>query len=266
VFDFGATPMSSITAPVDVMVSGPDPEILDGLAAQIAGRLGKGRGLTTVTRSWTRDKRQLLLNVDVDKAIRYGVGPVEISRHVSDALKGGSASVLRVPGEDGYLIRVRYSEKYRSRLSAVEAVQISTPSGPVPLSELAAVRKSYTRTRFTRQDLQPTVDVYGYRATTAISHLQEIIEAALRNLPLPPGYHISHEGEIKNMTEAGTRLGSALLLAVILLFFSLAPTFESWTNPLTIMSAISLAMIGASWGLLISGQHACMPACRQTWE
>jgi len=260
VYDFGATPLSSISAPVDVMISGPDPKVLDSLADQAAERLRKVRGLTTVTRSWTLDKRQLLLTIDVEKSSRYGVGPVEISRQLTEALKGGPASVLRVPGEDGYLIRVRYPEGARDSLSALKAVQIATQLGPAPLSELAAVKKGVTRTRFTRQDLQPTVDIYGYRGTTAISHLQERVQKALSGLPLPPGYYISHEGEIKNMEEAGGRLKRALLLAVILLFFSLAPTFRSWANPVTIMSAIPLAMIGGAWGLLITGRHACMPS------
>ncbi|NOY52730.1 MAG: efflux RND transporter permease subunit [Deltaproteobacteria bacterium] len=260
VYDFGATPLSSISAPVDVMISGPDPRVLDSLADQAAARLRKVRGLTTVTRSWTRDKRQLLLTIDVEKSSRYGVGPVEISRQLTDALKGGPASVLRVPGEDGYLIRVRYPEGARNSLSALKAVQIATPLGPVPLSELATVKKRWTRTRFTRQDLEPTVDIYGYRGTTSISHLQERVVKVLSGLPLPPGYSISHEGEIKNMTEAGVRLKRALILAVILLFFTLVPTFRSWTTPVIIMTAIPLAMIGGVWGLLVTGRHACMPA------
>ncbi len=260
VYDFGATPMSSISAPVDVMIEGPDAAVLDRLADQAAARLRKVRGLTTVTRSWTRDKRQFLLAVDIEKAARYGIGPVEISRQLTDALKGGPASVLRVPGEDGYRIRVRYPEGARNSLAALNAVQIATRLGPVPFSELAAVKKGWTRTRYTRQDLEPTVDIYGYRGTTAISHLQAGVQKALAGLALPPGYHIRHEGEVKNMTEAGVRLKKALLLAVILLFFTLAPTFRSWANPVTIMSAIPLAMIGGVWGLLITGRHACMPA------
>jgi len=62
------------------------------------------------------------------------------------------------------------------------------------------------------------------------------------------------------MEEAGSRLKKALGLAVILLFFSLVPTFRSWIDPLTIMTAIPFAMIGGAWGLLIVGRHACMPA------
>lgn len=260
VFDFGATPLSSIAAPVDVMISGPDPKILDELADQVVERLQKVRGLTTVTRSWTDDKTEYLLNIDLEKASRYGLDPVSISTEIANAVKGGQASTLRVPGEDGYLIRVRYPEKERHNNKDLMDMYLTGKDGLIPLRELASLVKTRTRSRFTRQGLQPTVDIYGYRATTAITFLQENVLNALKGLELPPGYQLHHEGDVHNMKEAGKRLAKALGLAVILLFFSLVPTFSSWLNPITIMSAIPLAMIGGAWGLLITGQHACMPA------
>jgi len=155
---------------------------------------------------------------------------------------------------------VRYPETERHTTKELLGIYLSGNSGPVPLRELAKLKKTRTRTRFTRQGLEPTVDVYGYRSTIAITFLQENVLKALAGLELPAGYRLSHEGEVKNMGEAGKRLAKALGLAIILLFFSLVPTFRSWINPLTIMSAIPLAMIGGAWGLLITGQHACMPA------
>ncbi len=260
VFDFGATPLSSIAAPVDVMLSGPDPAVLDGLADQAAARLMQVRGLKTVTRSWSADKVEILVKVDMEKAKRYGLDPVSISRELTSAVKGGKASVLRVPGEDGYTIRVRYPQKRRASIPDIGQIYVSSDRGPVPLREIAGLVKSYTRTKFTRQNLEPSVDVYGYRATASITHLHERIQKALSGLSLPPGYHLHFEGEVKNMHEAGKRLAKALGLAVILLFFSLAPTFRSWINPVTIMIAIPLAMIGGAWGLVLVGRHACMPA------
>ena len=79
--------------------------MLDRLADDVAARLMNVRGLTTVSRSWYLDKREALLDVDVEKAARYGLDPVTISRELTASLKSYPASVLRVPREDGYLIR-----------------------------------------------------------------------------------------------------------------------------------------------------------------
>ena len=260
VFDFGVTPLSSIAAPVDVMISGPDPKVLDTIGKEVEKRLWNVRGLKTISRSWYLDKTEFLIKINLEKAKRYGLDPTAISRQVAAAIKGTPASVLRVPGEDGYTIRVRYPSIKRNSLPRIMSMYIQSAYGPVPLSELAWVKKSRTRTKFTRQALQPTLDVYAYRATASITHLQERIQKALSGLNLPPGYEISHEGEVKNMKEAGKRLAKALGLAVILLYFSLAATFKSWINPLTIMVTIPLSTIGAAWGLLLVGRHACMPA------
>jgi len=66
---------------------------------------------------------------------------------------------------------------------------------------------------------------------------------------------LSHEGEIKQMTESFGRLGQELLLGLILLYFSLVPAFKSWVHPLTIMSAIPLALIGAAWSMLLANKN-----------
>lgn len=59
----------------------------------------------------------------------------------------------------------------------------------------------------------------------AITHLQRQIDRVLKDLKLPPGYTISKEGEVKKMKESFGRLVKALIFAIILLYFSLVPTF-----------------------------------------
>jgi len=260
VYDFGATPLSSIAAPVDIMISGPEPKVLSTLAGEVQGRLEHVRGLTSVSRSWHIDKKEVLLSIDAQKAALFGMDPASISAQIQKAIQGEGASILRVTGEDGYVIRVRYGPGDRNNMKDIMAYEIVTPRGPVPLQEFAGMESSFTRTVFTRKDLSPVIDVYGYRATTSISHIHERIVKALAGIELPQGYRLSYEGEYKNMGETGKRLGKSLGIAVLLLFFSLVITFRSWINPIVIMSAIPLSIIGAVWGLLITGRHMCMPA------
>ena len=135
-----------------------------------------------------------------------------------------------------------------------------TPVGQVPLAQLGTVGSRPVASVITRQGLERTLDIQAYRARRPISHLQEDVVAALAGLELPAGYHLSHEGEIKQMNESFGRLGTALVLGLILLYFSLVPAFKSWLHPFTIMSAIPLALIGAAWSMLIAGKHGCMPS------
>jgi CzcA family heavy metal efflux pump len=260
VFDYGATALSSIKATVDIMVSGPDPKIIDSIGSDIMERLKGVKGLESIARSWTYDKREVAFKVDMEKAAIYGMSPVAISKEIGAAVRGGVSSVFRVPGQDGYFIRVQYGPRYRESLPAIESMLIQTPKGPAPVKELGSLSMIKTQTSMTRQYLQPTLDIYGYRSTAAVSHIHDDIEKALKGVRLPPGYTISQEGDLKQMKESFGRLLSALVIGLILLYFSLVPAFKSWIHPLTIMSAIPLGLIGAIWSMLITGKHQCMPS------
>ena len=260
VYDYGATPMSSIKAPVDIMISGPDPAILDSIGSDVMERLGKVRGLTSISRSWTYDKKEIAFRINMEKAASYGMSPVAISQQVAAAVRGGIASVFRVPGQDGYFMRVQFAPEYRNNLSSIETMLIQTPKGAVPLKELGESGMIKAQTSLSRQYLQPTLDIYGYRSKTAVSHIHDDLDAVLKDLRLPAGYTITQEGESKQMKESFGSLMAALSIGLILLYFSLVPAFKSWVHPLTIMSAIPLALIGAVWAMLITGKHQCMPS------
>jgi multidrug efflux pump subunit AcrB len=137
---------------------------------------------------------------------------------------------------------------------------IQTPKGAVPVKELGALSSIKTQTSLSRQYLQPTLDIYGYRSTTAVSHIHDDIDKVLKDIKLPPDYTIKHEGDLKQMKESFGRLAAALSIGLILLYFSLVPAFKSWIHPLTIMSAIPLALIGAVWAMLLTGKHQCQPS------
>ena len=261
VFDFGATPLSTIRASVDVMISGPELETLDRLGAEVERRLKEqGRGLTSVSRSWTLDGTEVRFRADPEKLALYQVSPAVVAAQLQGAVRGVPGSTLRIPNEDGLPIWVQFPSKGRQAASQLESYAVVTPRGAVPLTQLGTLETRRAPAVITRQGLERTLDVQAYRSVQPISHLQEDVEAALRGLDLPAGYAIRHEGEIKQMDESFGRLGQALALGLVLLYFSLVPAFRSWVHPLTIMSAIPLALIGASWSMLLAGKHGCMPS------
>jgi multidrug efflux pump subunit AcrB len=261
VFDFGATPLSTIRASVDVMISGPDLATLDRLGAEVERRLKEGtRGLTSVSRSWTLDGAEVRFRADPRRLALYQVSPAMVAAQLQGAVRGMPGSTLRVPNEDGLPIWVQLPPAGRRAASQLESYSVLTPHGPVPLAQLGTLETRRAPAVITRQGLERTVDVQAYRSVQPISHLQEDVEAALAGLALPAGYRISHEGEIQQMDESFGRLAQALGLGLVLLYFSLVPAFRSWVHPLTIMSAIPLALIGAAWSMLLAGKHGCMPS------
>jgi len=261
VFDFGATPLSTIRASVDVMISGPELEALDAIGREVEQRLRQNlRGATSITRSWTLDSTEVQFTANAEKLALYQISPAAVAGQLSSAVRGMPGSVFRIPNQDGLSMWVQLPEAQREHAEQLATYPVQTPVGSVPLAELGRISRRPVAPVITRQGLQRTLDIQAYRAKQPISHLQEDVEKALAGLQLPPGYSVSHEGEVKQMNETFARLGQALLLGLVLLYFSLVPAFKSWIHPLTIMSAIPLALIGAAWGLLLAGKHSSMPS------
>ena len=261
VFDFGATPLSSIRAPVDVMISGPDLATLDRLGDEVVSRLrSQVRDATSITRSWSLDNIEVNFTADPEKMALYEISPQEVAGQVQGAVRGMPGSVFRIPNQDGLGVWIQLPASERRHADQLETYPIQTRHGRVPLVQLGRITHKTMPSIITRQGLERTLDIQVYRARRPISHLQEDVMAALKGMAIPTGYSISHEGEIKQIKESFGRLGQALLLGLILLYFSLVPAFKSWVHPLTIMSAIPLALIGAAWGMLLFGKHGCMPS------
>ena len=261
VYDYGATPLSSIASTVDLMVTGDNLDKLDEIGNEIEKRLEHVKGITSVSRSWYMEKRELAFVIDQLQASRYRMTPADISNQIGAALRGRVSSLFTIPNETGLAVRVQFKKPYRNSTDDFETMLIKTPLGFVPLKVFARIKPIFSPGVITRQNLNYSLDVYGYRATAAITHIHRGIDkAVIPKVHIPSGYHLSKEGEIAQMKLSSMRLEHAMLIALILLYFSLAVTFSSWKNPFTIMLAIPLAAIGSMWFMLGFGRHQCMPS------
>jgi multidrug efflux pump subunit AcrB len=258
---FGATPLSSIRANVDVMIRGPDPVILDTLANQVITRLQTIPGLTGIERSWQGHANRIELNVDPSLARLYGLSASTIAQQVAQAVGGTSGGRLRVMGEDPIPVWVRLQNGQRNDAIDLSALSIrSSDGGFIPLASVAKPRLLVSPTAETHQYLEPTIDVLAWRRNIAITTLHNDVETALSDLNLPRGYKIFYEGEFKQLTESFSRLAKSFLLGLAMLYLMLSVTFRSFLDPLAIMGSLPLAVIGAAWGLLLGDKFGSMPA------
>jgi len=260
VFDYGATPMSSIRAFVDVMVTGPDPKEVYRIGEEAKKRLLQVGGLKSASLSWGMDKKEVVFTANRERCSYYGISPKEIAVQVQAGVQGGVSSVFRVAGEDGFPVRIRLGEIYRNNTASLESFRVHTPSGDIPLSLFGDITTSYVPSLLTRQDMEDSIDVYGYREKAALSHIMANVQKAFQGLKLPPGYKVSQVGDAKQGKENQAAFNGAMVIAMVLLYFSLVPAFNSFMNPLTIMIAIPLATIGAVWSLLIVGRTQSISA------
>ena len=260
IYEYGATPLAAIAAPVDVMISGPDPRVLDRLADEVKERLYGIKGLKTISRTWDFSKQEIIVDIDEKTARRHGITQQQAADTLYAATTGRVAANFRVRGQDGYPVRVWLGPDAIEDPLALASLALPTSGGTVYLGDIADIRRSHVRTRVTRENLQPVINVIGYREKAPISYLDAQVEDALGDMDLPGGYAITRQGEVTHMNETFSRLGGALGLSLLLLYFALVIAFRSWAGPVMIMTAIPLAFIGIPWGMLLAGQPFSMPA------
>ncbi|MDZ7832048.1 MAG: efflux RND transporter permease subunit [Desulfobacterales bacterium] len=259
VSEYGATPMATTKAPVDIIISGPDARILDRLADQTMQRLQGVRGLTDVRRSWHFDQKQVDVTVDPALARMYGTSPEEVSRQVSAAVQGVPATSMRLADFLDIPIRVQYGRSDRNSLSALEHAYVGSDFGPIPLRAMAEVETQTQRPFITREDLQATIDVTGVNFDMTIAQVTGMAKKALAGLDPPGGYNIEFAGTASDMKSTQKQLRQALIIGIVLLYFLLLAMFGSFAHPITIMAAIPLAVAGSMWGLLLFDKPMCMP-------
>ena len=258
---FGATPLSSIRANVDVMLRGPDPAVLSGLADEVMVRLKSVHGLTGMERSWQNQSQRIALNVDPAKARLYGLTAADVAAQVAVAIGGAPAGTVRVPGENAIPVWARLKKGQRAYLESVRATNIRAKNGRfVPLVSLAEPGWITAPTAQTHQYLEPTIDVLAWRQNVSITGLHDEVTAALADIDLPHGYNMYYEGDYKQLNESAQRLVKAIGLGMVLLYLMLVITFRSFLDPVAIMACLPLAMIGAAFGLILGGKFLSMPA------
>lgn len=258
VFDFGATAVSTVKASLDVRLKSP---YVDGLAEK-ANKVKKAikdiKGLTSVSTSWDKDFSEIVLDIDENKALSYGITPYQIAMQLP--VKG------QVVGLNGNLqsmntqyVRLYLKGKFSKNVQTLRLLPIQTKFGEIPLETLAKVSRQLTYAKIERDELLYSVDVNGYRSKRPISHLTDDAVSSLKKVNLA-GIVVSQEGDIATVNDSFARMSKAILLGIVILLFALIAIYKSVRMSFIMILVLPLSMIGAAWGMLLFHKPSCMPS------
>ncbi|PNU20554.1 AcrB/AcrD/AcrF family protein [Geothermobacter hydrogeniphilus] len=260
VVDYGATALSSIRANIDIMLSGPDLEALVRAGDLVEQALYRVRGIVSVGRTWHLDKRVYNLEIDRARAAHYGLDNAAITSQLQALLRGALVSSFPAGNSLDFGVRVWLPSTQRDRLELFSTLLLDAPVGKIPLAAIARIRRDLEPGLISREGLAYTLNVYGYREKSAISHIMAEFERIFAGTELPPSVRMEQVGDIREFNNSAGRMAGAIGFAVLLIFFTLIPLFNSIRVPLMIILSIPLTIIGAAWVLLLLGYHVSMPA------
>ena len=123
----------------------------------------------------------------------------------------------------------------------------------VPLDSIATVSPVWDPGRIVRRNGVRTLTIRSSAQGGILpSQVLERVRPVTDKLPLPPGYRVWYGGEYENQNDTFPEMVKALLISSIAIYLILMFQFRSVVDPLVVMAAIPLGLLGASVGLLVT--------------
>ncbi|MGV8040791.1 MAG: efflux RND transporter permease subunit [Thermoanaerobaculaceae bacterium] len=252
---------STGTEDLEVKVFGDDLEVLQRLGVEIEARLERLRGLSNVETSLQETAPELRVVLDRRRAADLGLDVGEVGRTVRTAV-GGSVATRLTEGDREFDVRVRFDPAKVKDATEMASLPLFPRTGvPVRLRDVADVREASAPQTIQRenQNRLVTVSASVLPQVWSVGEASAGARAALADLALPDGYTLRFGGQEEAIEENRKVLVTVILLAVFLVFAVMAVQYESLVNPLVIMAAIPLAVIGVVLALLATGLPMSAP-------
>ena len=238
--------------PIVVEIAG---EALDDLrrgADVVKDRLTALAQLWNVKTSFEGGPTELRVTLDPAMADALGVDLNTVTNVLEANLDGLEATRLSL-GDEERVVNVRLPSPRREELADVE---FNSGAGrPVALGEVATFKETEGAREVFRRDQRRVVQVTahlagGFTQAQAVAAVTE----AIRDAPIPPGTHLRLRGQEEERLQTFDELRLAGILALVLVLMVLAGTFESLLQPITVLAAVPLALVGVAVALVPGGQ------------
>ncbi len=242
--------------PVHLELSHPDPELLPRIADEVVAELQSLGGVYDVRTNHDAGVRELQLQLK-PAARTLNLTLDQFARQVRAAFFGSEA--LRVQrGREEMPVYVRLPEDERDSPADIEDYLVRTPQGgEVPLGQVARVGLARSPTTIQRLDERRAITVTANVDNSVVTG-QSVTSNLERNLLARlgsehPGFTYTHGGEQRQQREVNAALPSSVFFAFLVMYVLMAIPFGSYAQPLIVMAAIPLGLVGALLGHLILG-------------
>jgi HAE1 family hydrophobic/amphiphilic exporter-1 len=170
---------------------------------------------------------------------------------------GTTVGNWRAPDGENYDVNVRMSPDSRVSITDLQRIPITgAPAADgmprsVRLAQVADVTPSTGPNQINRRDLNREINIDANAFGRSSGDVSAEIRKTLDGVAWPPGYRYTFGGSTKNMTESFQYAVGALALAIVFIYMILASQFKSFLQPLALMSALPLTLIGVVLTLLM---------------
>jgi HAE1 family hydrophobic/amphiphilic exporter-1 len=195
---------------------------------------------------------QVIVDIDRDKASSLGVTAQQIEAALGAAYGSQQVSTIYTPANQ-YWVIVELEPRYQRDPTALGLLYVRASSGKlVPLNAVATVRRSVGPLTVNHLGQLPAVTIsFNLAPGVSLGDAVAAVKALERDLRLPATLATSFQGTAQAFEASLTGLGVLLLVAVIVIYLVLGILYESFIHPLTILSGLPSAGVGALLTLML---------------
>jgi HME family heavy-metal exporter len=245
--------LSGVRAQIALKVYGEDLDTLRGIAEQLRTRMESIPGVVDLQVEKQVRVPQLEITVDYGRAALYGVTPADLIGQLGRLSNGETVSRL-VDGSRRFDVVLRLSDQSRTTQGLGDLL-VETPSGRVPLRQIADVRETDGPNQILRENGRRRVVVLANSDGAAdMARIVADIRREITTAALPPGYFTSLEGTFQAQEDATRTIGALSVLSLLMIFVILYSRYRSTVLALIIMGSVPLALIGSVVALWLAGQ------------
>ncbi|MBW9104887.1 efflux RND transporter permease subunit [Paraburkholderia phenoliruptrix] len=263
-----------LPAPIDVQIVGNQLDknrvVADRLLAQLRGV----RGLVDARIQQPGDAPTIDVNVDRTKAIQAGLTQRDVAQNMLIALSGSSQTTpnfwLDPKNGVSYPLLAEVPQYDIDSLQTLSNIPLTTnPATVAPqnqLGTLGTLKRSSQQAVVSHYNVQPVLDIFaatqGRDLGSVAADVSRIVDAA--RAQLPPGSSIVMRGQVQSMNESFAGLGAGLVFAIALVYLLMVVNFQSWLDPLIIISGLPASLAGIAWMLFATHTTLSVPALTGT--
>jgi multidrug efflux pump len=251
--------------PVNIEITGDDFDALGKVATQLLQYLDTNRveGIQSLKPDVDLNNPEITINVDRTKAMMEGLSTAQIGMAIRTAQFGKEISKIK-DGEDEYKIQLRYNEERRHNIDDLLNMRVvfmdmnTMQIKSVPLGSVASVEYTNTAGGIKRKNVRRTIQLQSSVAdptmvTKINAQLEEKIAKFQKTTSIPHDVTIRQRGQSEQEQETQAFLGTALIMAIGIIFLILVLQFNSMSKPFIVITEIFFSVIGVFLGYALSG-------------
>lgn len=227
-------------------LQGPNLKEMYRWVPQVEAKMRELPGFQDVTSDMQINSPQIVVDIDRDRALALGVAADQVQNALYTAYGNRQISTIFTPANQ-YRVVTEVAPEYQRDPDALSKLYIRSSAGDlVPLNSVAKLIRSVGPLTITHSGQLPAVTIsFNLKPGISLGDAAEEVERVLRDLRMPATISTNFQGTVQAFQSSFQGLSILLIVAILVIYMVLGILYESFIHPLTILSGLPSAVLGA---------------------